>query len=255
MAPQNEHLQKICVPRVTVTDLCHWLSHAPASHTISHVTLHVGVNSCPSGPVSEAAWSDLIAMCRKLFPQASLRLSSIIPARGRNNLNNVIVPSNRHLQTACSEAGVEFVDNQSTFTAGSGAPRLSLYKNIIHPSAKGTARLAANLRYTDNNEHPYTPRDGHNLHFQRLRTDHSVLQKRNAYEQEQAGHDFKRQQGDSSVQRHREDLQWNNQDLQWRRDDGSYQHRHADYQRRPGHMHNSQNNDQCSWGNTSEIPP
>ena len=155
MAPQNEHLQKICVPRVTVTDLCHWLSHAPASHTISHVTLHVGVNSCPNGLVSEAAWSDLIAMCRKLFSQASLRLSSIMPARGRNNLNNAIVPSNRHLQTACSEAGVEFVDNQSTFTAESGAPRLSLYKDI-HPSAKGTARLAANLRYTDSTKHLVT---------------------------------------------------------------------------------------------------
>ena len=82
--------------------------------------------------------------------------------------------------------------------AGSGAPRLSLYKDIIHQSAEGTARRAANLRYTDSTEHPYTPRDGHNLHFQWLRTDHSVLQKRNAYEQEQAGHDFKRQQGDSA---------------------------------------------------------
>ena len=91
LAPQNENLQKICVPGVTVTDLCHWLSHAPASHTISHVTLHVGVNSCPRGPVSETGWSDFIAMCLKVFPQASLRLSSIIPARGRHNLNNAIV--------------------------------------------------------------------------------------------------------------------------------------------------------------------
>ena len=66
-APQNENLQKICVPGVTVTDLCHWLSHAPASHIINHVTLSVGVNSCPSGPVSEAAWSDFIAMCRRFF--------------------------------------------------------------------------------------------------------------------------------------------------------------------------------------------
>ena len=264
MAPQNENLQKICVPGVTVIDLCHWLSRAPASHTISHVTLHVGVNSCPSGPVSEAAWSDLIAMCRKVFPQASLRLSSIIPARGRNNLNNAIVPSNRHLQTACSEAGVEFVDNQSTFTAESGAPRLSLYKDIIHPSAKGTARLAANLRYTDSSEHPCTPRDGHNFHFQRLRTDHSVLQKRNAYEQEQDGHDFQRQQADRNVQRH--DFQWDNQDPQQRRDNGSYQHRHADYQRRPGHLHRSQNYPYRSWhhhsdqrsyeyANNSGIPP
>ena len=164
----------------------------------------------------------MIAMCRKVFPRASLRLSSIIPARGRNNINNAIVSSNRHLQTACSEAGVEFVDNQSTFTAVSAAPRLSLHKDNIHPSAKGTARLAANRRYTDSTKHPYTPRDGHDFHFQRLRRDHSVLHKRNTYKQEQDGHDFKRQQGNSSVQRHRDDFQWDNQDLQWRRDDGSY---------------------------------
>ena len=104
------------------------------------------------------------------------------------------------------------------------------------------------------------------FHFQRLRTDHSVLQKRNAYEQKQDGHDFKRQQGDSSVQRHREDFQWDNQDLQQRRDNGSYQHRHADYQRRPGHLHRSQNYPYRSWhhhsdqrsyeyANNSRIPP
>ena len=52
-APQNENLQKICVLGVTVIDLFHWLSHAPASHIINHVTLSVGVNSCPSGPVSQ----------------------------------------------------------------------------------------------------------------------------------------------------------------------------------------------------------
>ena len=67
MTLQNENLQKLCVPGVTVSDLCHWLSHAPASHTTSNVTLHAGVNSCPSGPVSEAAWSDFIAMCRRFF--------------------------------------------------------------------------------------------------------------------------------------------------------------------------------------------
>ena len=71
----------------------------------------------------------------------------------------------------------------------SGAPRLSLYIDIIQPSATGTARLAANLRYIDSNEHPYTPRDGHNFHFQRLRADDSVIQKRNAYGQDD--HDFK----------------------------------------------------------------
>ena len=93
----------------------------------------------------------------------------------------------------------------------SGAPRLSLYIDIIHPSATGTARLAANLRCIDSSEHPDTPRDGYNFHFQRLRADDSVIQKRNAYEKD--GHDFKRQRGNGSVQRHRDDFQRDNQDL------------------------------------------
>ena len=98
MAPQNENLQKICVPGVTVIDLCHWLSHAPASHTINHVTLHTRINSCPSGPFLEAdsgpfleaEWSDLIALCCQVFPQACLSLSSIIPAQGRHKLKDAM---------------------------------------------------------------------------------------------------------------------------------------------------------------------
>ena len=72
-----------------------------------------------------------------------------------------------------------------------------------------TARLPVNLRCIDSTECPYTPGDGHSFHFQRLCADDSVLQKRNAREQD--GHDFKRQRGDSSVQRHRDDFQRDDQ--------------------------------------------
>ena len=67
MAPQDENLQKICVPDVTVTDLCYWLSRAAASHTINYVILHVGVNSCAIDRVSEAAWSDMIPCAVRSF--------------------------------------------------------------------------------------------------------------------------------------------------------------------------------------------
>ena len=138
-------------------------------------------------------------LCRKVFPQASV-------SSGGHNLINAIVPSIPHLESACSETGVEFIDKLNTFIAGSGAPRLLLYKDIIHPSAKGIARLAANLTCIHSTKHSYTPRDDRNFHFQMLRADESMLQKRNAYKQQQDGHDFKRQRGDSSVQRHRDDF-------------------------------------------------
>ena len=109
-ASQYENLLKLFVPGMAI---CATGQLEPQLST-SYVNFQVGVNSCPSGPISEAEWLDLIVLCRQGFPQASLRLSSIILAQGRHNLNNAIVLSNRHLQSACSDAGVEFIDNQST---------------------------------------------------------------------------------------------------------------------------------------------
>ena len=109
-ASQYENLQKIFVPGMAICGTGHLVPQL----SISYVNFHVGINSCPSGPISEAEWLDLIVLGRQGFPQASLRLSSIILAQGRHNLNNNIVLSNRHLQSACSDAGVEFIDKQST---------------------------------------------------------------------------------------------------------------------------------------------
>ncbi|XP_070196675.1 uncharacterized protein [Littorina saxatilis] len=101
------------------------------------------------GPVSEKEWADIIGLCRKVFPNARVCLSSILPAKGRHTFNNSILPSNRNLEAACRRLDAVFVDNSSSFTASSGAPRLALYSDHIHPSAKGIAKLAINIKYAD----------------------------------------------------------------------------------------------------------
>ena len=41
------------------------------------------------------------------------------------------------------------VDYTSSFTAYSGAPKQDMYRDPLHPSAKGTGRLACNIKYAD----------------------------------------------------------------------------------------------------------
>ena len=41
------------------------------------------------------------------------------------------------------------VDHTSSFTAYSGAPKQDMYRDPLHPSAKGTGRLVCNIKYAD----------------------------------------------------------------------------------------------------------
>ena len=47
--------------------------------------------------------------------------------------------------TGCQDTRVTYIDNEHTFTAPSGAPRLALYQDLTHPSKQGTVRLSGNL--------------------------------------------------------------------------------------------------------------
>ena len=147
--PEGERMEKLFVPGLRIDDLQSWLHTTKPCPGMKQVTVHVGVNSCPAGPVSTEEWLDLVAGCRKTFPRASLRLSTIIPARGRHNLNNAITPSNNNLRTACQRVGVMVIDNTKSFTAQTGAPRLVMYSGTDprHPSRKGAIRLALNFKY------------------------------------------------------------------------------------------------------------
>ena len=96
--------QKVCVPGLSAEDLIKWVQSAEPTPAVQQATFLVGINSCiesSTEAVSESTWSDPIAACRRTFPHASLRASSILPARGRCSLNDIISPSNSNLAAAC----------------------------------------------------------------------------------------------------------------------------------------------------------
>ena len=131
---------------MAIQDVMKWLQTLQDNYPhIQTVLVHIGVNDCVAGHVSTESWVELIDQLKRSFHFAKICLSSIIPARGRHNLNNSIFPSNRNLHAACSDCDITVIDNHDTFITRNGAPRLALYKDALHPSAKGTVKLAENL--------------------------------------------------------------------------------------------------------------
>ena len=145
-APAADITQKVCVPGVKVSDLTAWLRDQQPSAVMTHVTCHVGINDCKDTVVTATAWKAFLHQCKKTFPHASLTASSIVPPKGQQGgIHKNASVSNTHLRAVCKQLRVRCVDHTPTFTAPSGAPKLALYKDPLHPSPKGTARLAENL--------------------------------------------------------------------------------------------------------------
>ncbi|KAL8614563.1 hypothetical protein ACOMHN_014003 [Nucella lapillus] len=147
---QEKHIPGGAAKRIlgsmSIADLTTWLHSRPPCPKVKHLFLHVGLNSCSSGQISVNTWTKLMILCKKVFPSSTLALSSIIPAKGRHNLNNAIAPSNSNLHKACQLLDVAIIDNTSSFVAPSGAPRLALYRDPFHPSVQGTAKLAVSMK-------------------------------------------------------------------------------------------------------------
>ena len=136
----SESLYKVCVPGVTTRDLYAWVHSLPIMCSVKAVTLHVGIHDCPAEHISQNNSYKLTALLKKVFPNASLSFSSVIPAKGKHSLNNLIAPSNRNLFKVCQDTHVAYIDNAHTFTAPSGALHLVLYQGLTHPSKQGMVR-------------------------------------------------------------------------------------------------------------------
>ena len=146
--PQAEIPQKVSVGGLTVAELTQWLAQQAPAEVVKNVAVHVGVNDClaPLSPiVTSQQWKTLTTNCQHVFPSATIKASRIVPARGRHTASTAIQHSNTNLQAVCRDMGVTFVDHAPTFTAPSGAPKMALYKDAIHPNSKGTVCLALNL--------------------------------------------------------------------------------------------------------------
>jgi lysophospholipase L1-like esterase len=147
---RTEASENLSVSGLTVEDLQNWLTDQPRYHTVSYVVAHIGVNSCKRHIVKETQWCSLIQSLKKVFPKATVRMSSIVPLWGghHGSTKKTVEMANQNLRAACDRHQVAYIDQAATFTANSGAPRLDLYcKDGLHPSGLGVARLANAIKY------------------------------------------------------------------------------------------------------------
>ena len=146
MYPHKEQ-QKISISGLTVDDLLHWLQNVPKCRDVQLLVVHVGVNTCWVNTVTESMWRALLKLLKSAFPNAVVQLSSLIPPQGEHPLRKTVATSNAALVKACHSEQVMLADHTDTFTTNSGAPRKALYRDALHPSPKGTVRLACNVKY------------------------------------------------------------------------------------------------------------
>ena len=94
-----------------------------------------------------SSWEKLVDEINHTFPNASTVYSSILPARGKHHMNKAIATSNENLSMICSARKSHFMDNSNHFlNKHNGLTNVSLYNDLIHPNAKGTIKLAQNMK-------------------------------------------------------------------------------------------------------------
>ena len=128
-------------------DDLYWLQNVPKCRDVQLLVVHVGVNTCWVNTVTESMWRALLKLLKSVFPNAVVQLSSLIPPQGEHPLRKTVAASNAALVKACHSEQVMLADHTDTFTTNSGAPRKALYRDALHPSPKGTERLACNVKY------------------------------------------------------------------------------------------------------------
>ena len=148
----TEHF--ICVPGISVNNLSQWLSSSPPSPHIQHVTFHVGIDSCKEKIVSVDEWRHMLKALIRVFPQANIKMSSIIPPYGNHPLRHSASESTTSLHHACKSEKVGFIDNTPGFLTKSGAPKRSMYKGGLTISRLAIRVLAEKLCPTQEKKRP-----------------------------------------------------------------------------------------------------
>ena len=145
----NSVCENISVSGLAVHEVSHWLANIPSYPNVIQCVLHVGINTCgrTATSVPESEWNSLFKLARKVFPNAEISMSSIIPPKsGEPILKKSVSDSNINLKSSCEKLGCKFIDNNMIFKTQNGAPRKALYGDNIHPNALGTGRLACHVK-------------------------------------------------------------------------------------------------------------
>lgn len=141
--------QDICVPGLLISDLIEWLKHAPCSKHVQQVTVHAGIHTCRTDVVTASMWSQLLRLLNKVFPNAQLAISSIIPPITRyNSFYKTVSISNLHLKEACQTEKCAYISNASIFCTTRGLPKKAMYNDSISPSPRGAIAVAENIKST-----------------------------------------------------------------------------------------------------------
>ena len=140
--------KKICVPGITAYEIYEWLGFQNVQPGVKLVVIHVGANVCIKGnTILEDHWAKLIRRAKKIFPNAHLTMSSMIPVGSRHHLHQAIMTSIDNLKEACSKLDVSFAENTNIFLSRNWAPRREFLENAFHPNLKGSIKLSLNIRY------------------------------------------------------------------------------------------------------------
>ena len=141
--------QNLSVAGITIEDMKHYLKNIPKQRNVKRIICHIGINSCWQGAILGKSWTDLIKLLKSVFPESYLEFSSIVPPCGGHTLASAAAASNDSLAEECARHDVHLHFHTPTFTTQSGAPRKALYRDQLHPSAKGTAKIAVAFKYAN----------------------------------------------------------------------------------------------------------
>ena len=142
----GKNTENLSVGGLTLNDLCHWLANIPQSKQVKVVVLHIGINSCKSDHITKEKWSKCIRLVRKVFPSSKVYMCTLIPPRGTHFLKKAALDSNDELKSACLSEHCMIIDSMHIFTTQRGAPKQRLYRDALHPSPSGVAKLGCLIR-------------------------------------------------------------------------------------------------------------
>ena len=83
---------------------------------------------------------------RKVFPSSKIYMCTLIPPRGAHFLKEAALYSNDELKSACLSEQCMIIDSMHIFTTQRGAPKQRLYRDALHPSPSGVAKLGCLIR-------------------------------------------------------------------------------------------------------------
>ena len=145
---KNESVTKISVPGITPEDLFLWLKRQSPQKYVREVIIHIGANSCLNHiTVKKSHWDKIIRYTQKVFPNAHLIMSTIIPVGSKDCLYDLVLDSIENLKVVANYYNVTVIDHTDIFLTRSNAPILELFRKRLHPNLSGTIRMALNLKY------------------------------------------------------------------------------------------------------------